>query len=603
MKKIQNKAILCAMALVAATGFVSCSSDEVVEKAPVNPTYDGKTVKTQFAINIGSLKGNTRMSADDTQQAKGKFNGMYDIYLFPVTVNATPDDGPAANTTLESNINLANILSDGLAQSHRKIYENVAIPTGTTDFLLYALGPVGTDAASNFQQGAIDVTPALSACTAPNQIKFNSVKVATGDFATELNARVTFLNSILTAATNWEAETDDDLKKAYQGYTETDKVRAVASAPLTEWMQELYTLAKDKAGNTNADAIAAAIVSTKQGYFTADGSGNLTIVSGKEEFPSKQNLPDGVAIVKYNGTSKTYETTTIIGNTDKAILNVENLTYPLPITYRCNTLAKATDEDIDDNTGWPATSEDWAIKDWAAANWYKDVRETSRTIALDNPINYGVALLETTVTCTNPTLKDHNSTPTHITVPATGFPVTAILVGGQPKSVNWNYLSNEETDNHTQTVYDKKVEGIKAIYNAVSPSNYTLVFDSHVTDVNQAKICVAIELENNSGSKFTAQDGIVGINQKFYLIAELDPQKYTTGTQIDWTKVADDLRFPEKGTDRVFIQDFRTKANLKIASLENSYVAIPDLRSTTLKLGLSVDLEWQTGMTFDVDID
>ena len=69
MKKIQNKAILCAMALVAATGFVSCSSDEVVEKAPVNPTYDGKTVKTQFAINIGSLKGNTRMSADDTQQA------------------------------------------------------------------------------------------------------------------------------------------------------------------------------------------------------------------------------------------------------------------------------------------------------------------------------------------------------------------------------------------------------------------------------------------------------------------------------------------------------------------------------------------------------
>ena len=46
MKKIQNKAILCAMALVAATGFVSCSSDEVVEKAPVNPTYDGKTVKT-----------------------------------------------------------------------------------------------------------------------------------------------------------------------------------------------------------------------------------------------------------------------------------------------------------------------------------------------------------------------------------------------------------------------------------------------------------------------------------------------------------------------------------------------------------------------------
>lgn len=34
MKKIQNKAILCAMALVAATAFVSCSSDEVVMEQP-----------------------------------------------------------------------------------------------------------------------------------------------------------------------------------------------------------------------------------------------------------------------------------------------------------------------------------------------------------------------------------------------------------------------------------------------------------------------------------------------------------------------------------------------------------------------------------------
>ncbi len=44
-----------------------------------------------------------------------------------------------------------------------------------------------------------------------------------------------------------------------------------------------------------------------------------------------------------------------------------------------------------------------------------------------------------------------------------------------------------------------------------------------------------------------------------------------------------------------------TTANFVIGenSLKSAYVTVPDLRSTQISLGLSVNLEWQTGLVFD----
>jgi hypothetical protein len=52
---------------------------------------------------------------------------------------------------------------------------------------------------------------------------------------------------------------------------------------------------------------------------------------------------------------------------------------------------------------------------------------------------------------------------------------------------------------------------------------------------------------------------------------------------------------------RVFIQDFMTTANFKIGanSLKSAFVTVPDLRSSQTSLGLSVDLQWQTGLSFE----
>ena len=55
---------------------------------------------------------------------------------------------------------------------------------------------------------------------------------------------------------------------------------------------------------------------------------------------------------------------------------------------------------------------------------------------------------------------------------------------------------------------------------------------------------------------------------------------------------------------RVFIQDFMTTVTFKIGatSLQNAFVTVPDLRSSQTSLGLSVDLKWQTGLSFETTL-
>jgi len=52
---------------------------------------------------------------------------------------------------------------------------------------------------------------------------------------------------------------------------------------------------------------------------------------------------------------------------------------------------------------------------------------------------------------------------------------------------------------------------------------------------------------------------------------------------------------------RVFMQDYMTSATFVIneTSLQHALVSVPDLRSGQISLGLSVDLQWRTGLTFN----
>ena len=318
-------------------------------------------------------------------------------------------------------------------------------------------------------------------------------------------------------------------------------------------------------------------------------------INTRNEFPRNLNLPDGVAALSWNtGESKfAYSAPgTEPFNTGNSI-NYNKICYPAELSYFVNTKTMVSDKDMSSLNDFPAYT-DWiknSDTDWNGKSFTEGaVKNSTKTVGLKAPVQYSVAVLKSTVKCDAAKLKDNAKqagkleADQQITVPTDGFPVTGILIGGQPASVDWKY-EPASTETFANTIYDKVMNGAPMYAKnetSVSNANYTLVFDNKKSDT-QSPVYVTLELENNSGMDFYGQDGIIPKDAKFYLVGELDPTGKTE-------------------SDHVFKQDYVTTANFNIKNLQNAYNCIPDLRTSGINVGLAVDLSWKSGITFDVDL-
>lgn len=589
--RIFNKyAYLGAIALVGAVGLTACSSDDDLA-APQNPTFDGESVKTQFAINIPASGKQTRMSGDNTQQTTGSFLGMQNIKLLPLTAPAV--DGSA----LVQVISLGDIdKTTGLTDQH-KVYSDVNIPVGTKNFLFYgeALGTQTTSTTDAFAQGVLQNTITSSAST--NDIKFKLLPVTTNksDISTAptKEAVLTAVNNV-AGAENWRtyATTADNsnklLTKLYNQFT-TCAAGSAASVKLL--LADLKNQIAELAAGTGSDenTIATKINAEIETAIGNDGnSGTL----GSNTFPRDFNLPDGAAQLSWENGVASWVSDANVGETTTVSLNLAKVCYPASLSYFVSTALKAS---TNSNPTWP-TYTNWSQGTWGGEWTAEEVSATTQAIALTSPIQYGVALLQTSVKCKNQTLEDNakekggEAQNRIITVPATtGFPVTGLLVGGQPDEMKWNFKPASD-DARSMTVYDKGVSGVNAGYNITETKNYTLVLENTKNSGEADKVNVAIELTNTSGGDFYGVDGIIKAGATFYLVGQLDMTNLGTNGNAN-------------GRTSVFEQDYTAVATFTISSLKNAYNCIPDLRGTQLSLGLAVDLEWKNGVIFDVTID
>ena len=641
MNRINNYVLNGAIALLSTAGFVACSSSDDVTDAPVNPTYDGKSVKTQFAINVAdnTPKNSTRMSDVNTQQTG--YLSMANIYLLPIkTTVSQPID---ANTEVLSLIPLKDPNNVSATRSSH-IYSDVNVPVGANNFLFYSTRKdLGTDMDKKFKTGSItgiliDATTTVPAVDNTGDITFALEEILDATNNSSLTTVEGYFEAYLKNikdADGWSTQSDNDLATLYTQFTNFDtEIRAGSAFAVLKLVSELYDKVKPISDNgtdpqkTIAQNIVNAITATT-GNVTVEVNTSKTDAnpyslkysnSNTEDitkFPAAQGLPDGAAQLTITSGNFKYKNLPSIGtNTDPAF-NIYKLTYPAPITYFDNTPLKATNKEIQDNE-WKTSASDWdSWNDWT--NWDDEIFSTSRSVALKNNINYGVACLETTFKCsTTGTLEDNKSeifsgeANQTITVPTNGFPVTGILIGGQPKKVNWQYISTSSLPaDYEYVAYDRDLTNIYAVKTGSPVSNYTLVLDNYTAaSTGQSKVNVAVELVNTA-EDFYGKDGLIAKGQKFYLIATLDPSQ---GTEVQWpsyngTNPNFDLkdsyegRYPvQNNRNRVFVQDFTTKADFTINTLKNAYVTLPDLRASLLQLGLSVDLTWQSGMTFDVPL-
>lgn len=617
MKKIKIFGLASTLILAGAAGFTSCSSDSA-DPIGGGTGVAGQVVKTQFYINI-PYKGNdtrTRMTDVNTQNktpiTSANFLGMEKTQLF--AFKGEPNTG-----TFPSSIKAISIGDAADASSKeewRCVYRDIAISVGTKNLLLYARAKKGTK--TDFEAGSlsnpyngkenIDVTNL-------SELNFELTSIhEANDFNTKGEAILKALNQVANTQVDkgdgtmvkWsEIVTSDlgtnnerqSLQERYKKFTSLTSGSAKSVKLLIEDLKTVINGNGLEAGKLMANAI---VNNCTQALSDLD-------ISPAKDFPRDINLPDGVAKVKWNPTTEKFQYVAVSDITGTAhpgagnLIDYTTITYPSELAYYVSSPVKVSTDEITAVSGLPKYDE-WInnTADWSA--YGNEVQNSTRFVALEKPVLYGVACLNSTVKCASSTLKDNAKTAGNydvdndIKVDDTSFPITGILIGGQPKQVSWNFeaANTVSSTDFKYTVYDRDMNNPTNLTAAVSGtplSNYTLVLDNKDNSgTTQSSVYITIELENNASSFFGAE-GLIPKGSKFYMVGVLNPKATSGITQPTG-----------KTLDHVFVKDHTTVANFTIQNLKKAYNHIPDMRSSKINVGLAVDLTWKDGITFDVDL-
>lgn len=638
MKKYFSYALVGAIALTGAVGFSSCSSssDEVVGN---NPSYNSEqsSVKTQFTISFQNnvARANTRQSADIVQNAQtiASFRGMENIVLLPFGATGAVNNNPIGSTStkLGNAIDLKSIIVPNTASvtnsipdkflkegSNSVLYNDVTIPVGTGSFLFY--GKAKDEDGGNFVNGSLAMTG-----NEPGTITFTPVQTYQGTVSATGAYLADYLSKIAKAE-NWAgcAVTTNSNETWYNAglgdlYTKFTSLKTGSSLDVQAAIEDLYETIK---GNTDdvSTAIKAKILDATYVTnvpaatdpdpatlsFNAKLGNSFTTGEGKTlYFPFDVNLPDGAALLSYNSSSKTFtQKTDGVGNTNTGVtpgvttgvdetIAYADFVYPASLYYYCNSGIKTSNSS--QATAYNGT-DNWAT----ISGKYTDgssVSTSTRSVAILNPIQYAVGRLDMTIRTAADELYDKNGDAYDATA---GFTVTGVLIGGQ-KAVGFDFLPKVDK---LWTIYDniqKSQTSTLTATTTASPVNYTLALET----AKNTSVYVAVELINK-GADFQGVDGVVPAGCKFYLVAELNPSADNT---TEGSMVTDS----ELTGHKVFKQDYKTVATFRIAQgnpgstgntkgLAAAYNTIPDLRTPQLELGLSVDLTWQPGVQFDLDL-
>lgn len=506
--------------------------------------------------------------------------------------------------------------SDGstFAKQGRYIYRDVEIPVGTKNFVFYGKAKEEVDnkftngnlvedglngktvalGAVKFQLDLINSGLNLGTAAAGEEASYNKVlkalETVTETKVGEGENAIAWTNVTVPASGETDYAKLNHAKKLWEAF-KTLKAGSAAS------VREALTRLDESVGVEGATAT------------TADDEGLLLLQTLKANiakaktmltdntFPADFNLPDGAVQVELSETGNKWSFKSPTVQVGEASIDYAKITYPAALYYTVNTPVKANnnastglaDAMWPDRNAWTGGTAKWG------EGWTDEVKNSTRTIALKDAIQYGVANLKTTVKLDAKNLNDNASgkggqvADQNIDVNGK-LKLTGVLVGGQPNYVGWDFKAPAASDvSFDYTVYDKNIDkSVADLTTTKSDPNYTLVLDNNKADKNDV-VYVVLEFVNNTGVDFYGKEGMVPKEGKFYLVGKLDKAATTGVTNT-------------KNVDRIFVQDHTTVANFNIKDLRNAYNNIPDLRSTSVSVGLAVNLTWENGIEFNVEI-
>lgn len=614
MKKIQFLALSLGIALTGLFGLSACSSSEDVVDS-TNPGTDAKAdVKPEFVVSLPRTVVGTRMSDDMTQSGGtiSQFRGMDNINLIPF--NAVPTAGSAKIAEADFlRLSAISSLSSPGAINY-KVYADQPVAVGTKYFLLYAKA-IDRSAESSitsmddkFNYGILHATGlSNSTFNTTNDISFSLERINENTDQQAGNTIgkniVLLLNSLANMTVSgvgdsyntWATTTEPNMAQLYNSFIQ---ISVGSSNSLAVILSRLYASLAHIQTSNPARRLAEALKDKIMEACTVEPSPGVpaSLNSDYSGYPANIGLPDGAVRLLWGvgGSNGFSDVTADYGGGN--LIDITSYVYPAALWYYVNSPIKAADAKKSDQY---TTAGNWAgviNSVYSGTGVGDEVTATTQSVALVNPVQYGVGRIETSIKMGNGPFYDRNGEVVEV---GSGYTLKGVLIGGQ-SSVGYDFTAPSGTGEGL-TIYDREaIGGIVATPSTTSTPNETGANQTLALETKKdQKIYMALELVNG-GEDFQGADGIIPAGGVFYMTAELDPQASTT------------QGYSAGSVDKIVIQDYVTKVIVRInngsstpgegGGLGEATNGIPDLRSPGIEVGTSVDLNWKEGLDLEPSI-
>lgn len=570
---------------------------------------DSSSVAT-LALNV-STQQNTRLSADATQNN----NNFRDIpeenwLLIPFDVLETNVSPPIGSDDQPVSGIITSMTRVGTTFNYLN-YHPTNMVTGTDSYLCYARA---TASGSKFVNGS--TVASYGTNYYPANISFAPDYIcATALTATTAGSSLLdYLNAIMGAnvtisGTNhtWRESEDNKLKKIFEtvinkktdNNTTSYGLIAGSSNNVRALVSELWKMLEYAvfANGTTEKELKDKIIDKIKNGTTYDAT-TFTVSNlgtGRNDFPGSIDLPDGAVGLQWNNTTYEFELKTTTATETSAntySINLENFVYPAELYYYANSRIKTSSTSKKDEY----TNTQWATETGVLSKYEYDnssFNGTTRSIAIKEPLRYGVGCLKASFWATASTLNDADGNAISLThteneQTVNNFPLTGLFLGGQ-QAQKFDFTPASVSAG-SGIIYDPqdgslflKYAASEAAADARNEYFYTLSLPTNADE----NVIIVLELQNNSGTAFKgANGGVIYPGTKFYLTGEITPA--TAGLSIR----------------TAFDKAKKTEIKLKIGSLAHACNILPDLDTAAHEL-IIVDIgikDWGDGGSTDKEV-
>lgn len=535
---------------------VSCSSaDDIADDA------NRKQVAQQvdLLISVGNKASMPRRVSANTSRRAATFQEMDGLVAIPFHTGGASvalSDDPLIDV-LETTEERSRV------SQHNNYYEYPCFfMTGTDRVLVYGKSkPSSNDPKVD---GELSALPTVRKKLENVHFSLSSIRETT-----EAHKDATDLASYMTKiakSTGWSTTEDVTLKRYYLDFTRANSegggLMSGAAATIKAFVAALKEQLKDR-----TDAVSMAIKAN------IDDDDNIE----DNTYPRSIELPDGAAVLRWMKNEEKGEEEFSVRTTTTTLDNINGITrytYPAALVFFTDSPIRTSTTEVPKSTYQSAPAD----KLWSAFlnenyNGATAVNTETKAVAVVNPLQFGVANLQLTLTGMSAVLKDAKDV-TVANADMTHLPLCGVIIGGQ-HTVGYNMKpQGDQTDVDGRFIYETNIVSGNSIN--------TLVLQSY----DNEKVPIILEFQNDTGKQFTGKDGVVYPNTRFYLIGMIDPAGQGTGDYAG----------------RVFTQDFTTTMSMSVTSLANAHTSMPDLLAPRLEVGVQIVTHWIQASTTNVEL-